>query len=232
VDLVKKADQPMPLTPEETALVQDRKVDDSFISPFRRSQGEVDAAVAELERENLPYADAAKRAFLNGRMEASRELYSTMLERNPGDTDARCKMGVVQVRLGDYPAAAETFRRASELDTTNPYAFRMLGLALYESGDLGEAIKVLEESVKLAPSNADGRVLLGKIYFEVGQEDLAEEQLKSAIAYDDSTPYAHLNLAQLYAKQGKKEKGWQHYQNAQEHGAAPDLDLEKRLAKK
>lgn len=218
------------LTPEQMDFVKNRPVTDSFVSPFRRSPGEVNAAVAELERENQPYADAAKRAFLNQRFEACRELFSTVLERNPGDIESRCKMGVVQLRLGDFAEAAETFRKASELDTTNPYAFRMLGLALYETGDLGEAIRVLEESVKLAPSNTDSRLLLGKIYFEAGQEDLSEEQFKSAIAYDDSTPYAHLNLAQLYAKQGKKEKGREFYKNALERGATSDLDLEQRLA--
>lgn len=218
------------LTPEELAFLGNHSVDGKFVSPFRRSQGEVDAAVAELERENQPLADVAKRAFLSQRFEASRELFSTLLERNPGDIAARCQMGVVQLRLGDFPAAAETFRKASELETSNPYAFRMLGLALYESGDLGEAIKMVEESVKLAPSNTDGRILLGKLYFEAGQEDLSEEQLKSAITYDDSSPIPHLNLAQLYAKQGKKEKGREHLNNAEERGAAPDLDLHKRLA--
>jgi Flp pilus assembly protein TadD len=228
VDFVNKADEMMPMTPEELALI-DRKVDDAFVSPVRRTQGEVDVAVERLERENMPYADAAKRAFLNGRLEACRELYGTMLERNPGDTETRCKLGLVQIRLRDFAAAAEIFRRAAELDTTNPYAFRMLGLALSETGERGEAIKALEESVKLAPTNSDGRILLGSLYFDVGQDNEAEEQFKSAIAYEDTTPYPHMNLAQLYAKQGKKEKGLQYYRNALERGASTNLDLEKRL---
>ncbi len=222
----------MELTPEEITYSQQRPVDDSFVSPFRRSQGEVDAAVARLERENLPYADAAKRAFLSQRFGVCQELYSMVLERNPGDTETRCKLGLVQIRAGDLATAAETFRRAAELDTTNPYAFRMLGYTLSQTGEYGEAIKALEESVKLAPSNADGRNLLGTVYFDVGQDKEAEEQFKSAIAYEDSTPFPHLNLAQLYAKQGKKDKALEYYQNAQQRGAAPDLDLEKRIAKK
>lgn len=220
------------LTPEEAVFAQPRPVDDSFVSPVRRTQGEVNAAVARLERENLPYADAAKRAFLSQRFGVCQELYSMVLERNPGDTETRCKLGLVQIRQGDFAAAADTFRRTAELDTTNPYAFRMLGYALSETGERGEAIKAAEESVKLAPTNPDGRNLLGGLYFEVGQDKEAEEQFKSAIAYEDSTPYPHLNLAQLYAKQGKKEKAWEYYQNAQQRGAAPDLDLEKRIAKK
>jgi Flp pilus assembly protein TadD len=207
-------------------------VDDQFVFPGARSKGEVDAAVARLERDNLPYGEAAKRAFLSQRFEVCRELFSMVLERNPGDTETRCKLGLVQIRLGDFPAAAETFRRAAELDTTNPYAFRMLGYALSETGERGEAIKAVEESVKLAPTNPDSRNLLGMLYFDVGPDKEAEEQFKSAIAYEDSTPYPHLNLAQLYAKQGKREKGREYYQNALQRGATTDLDLEQRLANK
>ena len=222
----------LPLTAEELSLAQPRKVDDQFVSPVPRTQGEVDVNLARLEQENLPITDAAKRAFLNKRYESSRELYEMALERNAGDTETRCKLGVVQLRLNDAPMAAETFRRAAELNTNNPYAYRMLGVALRETGDLGEAIKAAEESVKLAPTNADGRVLLGSIYFDVGQEAEAEEQFKSAIAYDDTMPFAHLNLAHLYAKQGKKKQGLEYYRNALARNAKPDMDLEQRLGSK
>ena len=221
----------MPLSPEELNLLQGRKVDGEFISPIPRSQGEVDANVAKLEQENLPYTDAARRAFLNQRFESCRELFELVLERNPGDTDTRCRLGVVQLRLQDPAMAAETFRRATELDTSNPYAHRMLGYSLMQTGDLGEAMKALQESVKLAPTNADGRVVLGKLHFDVGQEDEAEEQFKSAITYDDAMSYPHLNLAHLYAKQGKKKQALEYYKNAMDRGAEPDLELEKLIGR-
>jgi predicted nucleic acid-binding Zn-ribbon protein len=224
-------DEEIPLSPEEMNLLQGRKVDGEFISPITRPKAEVDANVARLEQENMPYTDAARRAFLNQRFESCRELYELVLERNPGDTDTRCKMGVVQLRLQDPVMAADTFRRATELDTTNPYAHRMLGYSLMQTGELDEAMKALQESVKLAPTNADGRVVLGKLHFDVGQEAEAEEQFKSAITYDDAMPYPHLNLAYLYAKQGKKKQALEYYKNAMERGAAPDLGLDKLIGK-
>jgi predicted nucleic acid-binding Zn-ribbon protein len=226
------SEEEIPLSPEEMSAVQGRKVDGEFISPIPRPKGEVDANVARLEQENLPYTDAARRAFLNQRFDSCRELFELVLERNPGDTDTRCRLGVVQLRLEDPAMAADTFRRAAELDTSNPYAHRMLGYSLMQTGELGEALKALQESVKLAPTNADGRVVLGKLFFDIGQEAEAEEQFKSAIAYDDAMQWPHLNLAHLYAKQGKKKQALENYRNALDRGAEPDLDLEKLIGGK
>ncbi len=220
----------LPLSPAELNLIQGHKVDGTFKSPFARPQSEVDASVAQLEQENLPYTNAARRAYLSDRFESCRELYELVLERNPGDTDARCCLGNVQMRLNNLPEASETFRRAAELSTNNPYAHRMLGYTLLEMGDPSQAIEPLKRSVELAPSNAAGRVMLGQAYFENGQEQEAEEQLKSAIQFDDAMHEAHFNLAYLYAKQGKKKQGREYYRNAQIRGAAPDLELEKSLA--
>jgi Tfp pilus assembly protein PilF len=74
-------------------------------------------------------------------------------------------------------------------------------------------------------------VVLGKLHFDVGQEDEAEEQFKSAITYDDAMSYPHLNLAHLYAKQGKKKQALEYYKNAMDRGAEPDLELEKLIGK-
>lgn len=220
----------LPLSADELKLVQERPVDDTFVSPVRKSQAEVDANVAQLEQENIPYTDAAKRAYLSGRFEPCRELYDMVLERNPGDTDTMCRLGNVNLRREKPLEAADVFKKAIEIDRNNPYAHRMLGYSLMQAGDLGEALGSLQKSVELAPTNADGRVLLGKLYFDVGQDEQAEEQFKSAIGCDETMHQAYFNLAYLYAKQGKKKQGLEYYRNAIERGAEPDLELEKRLA--
>jgi hypothetical protein len=217
------------LTPEEMNLIGGRKVDGEFISPVTRPKSEVDANVARLEQQNMPYTDAARRAFINQRFESSRELFEMVLESNPGDTDTRCKLGVVQLRLQDPALAADTFRRATELDTSNPYAHRMLGYSLMQTGDLDEALKAYQEGVKLAPTNAEGRLLLGNLLMNVGKDAEAEEELKSAVTYDDAMYWSHLNLAHLYAKQGRKKQAAESYRNALDRGAPPDLELEKSI---
>ena len=219
------------LSPQEMEIVKDNRVDDEFVSPFRRSQSEVDVSIAELEGGNRPYIDAATRAFVAGRYQSSRELFEMVLDQNPGDTGTMCKQGVVHLKLSEPQEAAKVFRNATVIDSNNPYAQRMLGFSLMQTGDYGDAQEALKRSVTLAPTHAEGRVVLGKLCFDMGQEDEAEKEFKAAIDFDDAMPDPYFNLAFLYAKQGKKKQGLEFYRNAIERGAAPDLALEKRLAK-
>ena len=229
LDLLKGAE--MELTTQEKEMIADRRVDDEFISPFRRSQSEVDASIAELEGGNRPYIDASTRAFIAGRFQSSRELFEMVLEQNAGDTGTMCKLGVVHLRLNEPQEAAKVFRNATVIDSNNPYAHRMLGYSLMQTGDYGDAQEALKRSVTLAPTHAEGRVVLGKLCFDLGQEEEAEKEFKAAIDFDDAMPDPYFNLAFLYAKQGKKKQGLEFYRGAIERGAAPDLALEKRLAK-
>jgi predicted Zn-dependent protease len=219
----------LPLSPRELELVKDRDVDDEFVFAGAQPRDQVDANVAALERDNLPYTDAATRAYLNGRFQSCRELFELVLERHPGDADTMCRLGNVHLQLRDPVAAADIFRRATELSSNNPYAHRMLGRSLMEIGAHGEALEALKKSVALAPTNAYGRVILGKLCFDLGQEEEAEEQLKSAIVYDDAMWQPHYNLAYLYAKQGKKKQGLTYYRNAIERGANFDPKLDQQL---
>lgn len=224
----------IPLSPEELRLVDGTKVDNEFVSPFARDRGSVDLATGDLQREVAPLVNAAKRAYVNGRYQSCRELFEMVLERHPGDTATLCRLGNVHLRLEDPMAAADAFRRASELDTTNPYAFRMLGHALMQPGnmqDSGEALHALQRSVELAPTNAEGRMVLGNLLFQLGQMDAAEEQYKTTIACDDTMSEAYFNLAFLYAERGRKKQGLEYYKGALERGAEPDPALEKRLAR-
>ena len=217
------------LSPDEMEIVRNQNVDDEFVSPFRRPRDEVNASVAALERENLPYTDAAKRAFVKGSYLSCRELFELVLERHPGDTDTMCRLGIVQLKLENPAEAAQIFSDAVAINGDNPYAHRMLGYSLMEMQDYGPALEALKRSVELAPTNADGRVLLGALLFDLGHEEKAEMEFKSAIEFNDAMPQAHRNLAVLYAKQGKKKQGREYYQNSLERDALPDFDLEKRL---
>ncbi|MEK7949913.1 tetratricopeptide repeat protein [Luteolibacter soli] len=231
LDLFKGSE--LALSPQEMELVKDRghRVDDEFVFSGSRPQSEVDASIAELEGGNRPYIDAATRAFVAGRYQSCRELFEMVLDHNPGDTGTMCMQGVVQLKLSDPAEAAKAFRNATVIDSNNPYAHRMLGYSLMQTGDYAEAQEALKRSVTLAPTHAEGRVVLGKLCFDMGQEDEAEKEFKAAIDFNDAMPDPYFNLAFLYAKQGKKKQGLEFYHNALERGAAPDLALEKRLAK-
>jgi Flp pilus assembly protein TadD len=229
----------VPLTTDELKWV-DGHPDIQILSKVPRSKDQVDASTAELERETTPYKKAAQHAFVNEHLQSARELLELASQANPGDIQAICSLGVINLRLGNTPGAAaaavENFRRAVELDSRNPYAQRMLGKSLMEAGpEAGpgaavEAEGAFKRAVELAPTNPNNHIVLGKFFFETGREKEAEDELKAAITCDDVMNEPYYNLAVLYAQQGKKKKGLESYQSALERGCGPDFDLEKQLA--
>lgn len=224
----------MPLTVEELALLNSDGVDGQFVSPIPRNKNDVDYAVNKLDRENIPYTAAGTRAFLNDRLQSARELFELAIERNPGDVPTRCRLGTILLRLKDPGQAANIFREASAIDMQNPYAQRMLGYSLMQTGnaqDAQEALAALKRSIELAPSNPDGHVILGKLQFDLSQEKEAEAEFKTAIQCDDAQGGPYYNLAYLCAQQGRKKEGLAFYQEALKRNVPPDLALEKRLTK-
>jgi tetratricopeptide (TPR) repeat protein len=217
------------LTPDEQRLLAERKVDGEFVSPVARSRGAVDDATSRMKNELQGYDRAATKAFAAGRYHPTRELYQMILESNPGDTSALCKLGIVQLRLQDGPAASDAFRRAVELEDRNPYAHRMLGFSQMMMGDMNGAERSVARSVELAPDEAISQNFLGYIQYRLGKTSEAESHYKAAIASDPMPSEPYFNLAQLYAAKGKLAEARKYYDLALERGAVPDPQLQRQL---
>lgn len=223
--------QEIALTPEEQKLIAGSNVDGEFVSPFARDRASVGAATADLNRDIAVFERTAEKSFLAGRMLPTRELFQMIIEQNPGHTPSLCKLGVVHLRLNETAAAVDTFRRAVELDSNNPYAFRMLGYAMMKSGDLPAAEQAARRSVDLAPNDVKSQMLLAALCFRLNRMDDAESHFKAAISAEPVLSEPYYNLALIYSRQGRKEDAKNYYQQALERGAVPDPDLEEKLAK-
>jgi tetratricopeptide (TPR) repeat protein len=223
--------QEIALTPEEQKLIAGSNVDGEFVSPFARDRTSVGAATADLNRDIAVFERTAEKSFLAGRMLPTRELFQMIIEQNPGHTPSLCKLGVVHLRLNETAAAVDTFRRAVELDSNNPYAFRMLGYAMMKSGDLPAAEQAARRSVDLAPNDVKSQMLLAALCFRLNRMDDAESHFKAAISAEPVLSEPYYNLALIYSRQGRKEDAKNHYDQALERGAVPDPDLEEKLAK-
>lgn len=217
------------LTSEEQQLIADRKADVELFSPFARDRATVGRATANLNHEMSSYDRAATKAYASERYLPAKELFRMIVESNPGDTAALCKLGLVEMKLEDAMSAADTFRRAVELDPQNPYAHRMLGLALIALGDLGEAEQQIARSTELAPDDAKNQMIYGAILYSTGRTSEAESRFKAAISADPMLSEPYINLAMLCARSKRRDAGREYYQNALERGAAPDPRLEKLL---
>jgi hypothetical protein len=217
------------LSPEEQKLIAGR-ADGEMVSPVAGDIRKTKAALDSLSAEQEGYAKAAEKAFLADRLLPARELYEMMIEGNPGNSSAVNKLGVVQLKLNDAMAAADSFRRATELDARNPYAQLMLGVALLKLNDLAGAEQSVQRAVDLAPDQARARIVLGTIHFRANREHEAEGQFKAAITADPVLSEPYYNLALLHARAGRRDDARKCYQDALERGALPDPELEQRIA--
>ena len=221
--------QEIQLTPDEQRLLAQKNVDGEFTSPYAQDRAIVGRNTAELNKDVTVFERTAEKAFVSGRLLPARELLQMVVEEHPGRISALCKLGVIDLRLNDLASAVDTFRRAGELDTNNPYARRMLGFALMTMGDLKSAEKSSKEAVDLAPDDATSQFLYATICYRMGRSGEAESHFKAAIMADPVPSEPYFNLALLSARDKRLDLARDYYNKALERGAQPDIALEKRL---
>jgi hypothetical protein len=218
--------QEIPLSPEEERLIAGHMVDDEFVSPFAQDRATVGRNTAEMKRDIAVYERTAEKSFAAGRYLPTRELFKMIVEQHPGHVPALCKLGVVDLKLDDPLAAADTFRRAVELDTDNPYAHRMLGFSYYMLGDFKAAEQHVKEATVLSPDDAKSLSLLGSIKENLSLYGEAESYYKAAISADPNLSDPYYNLARLCSRDKRTDIARSYYLQALERGALPDLKLE------
>jgi len=223
--------QEIALTPEEQKLLAGREVDGEFVSPFARDRASVGKATDDLNHDISVFERTAEKSFVAGRLLPTRELYQMILEQHPGHTPSLCKLGVVHLKLHDPAAAVDSFRRAVELDTNNPYAWRMLGLSLKETGDKPGAEQAVRHSVDLAPNDGKSQNLLATLCYLMGRTGEAESYFKAAITADPVMSEPYYNLALICSRTKRFEDARNYYHQALERGAVPDSALEETLEK-
>ena len=78
--------------------------------------------------------------------------FRRLLLADPGDVDARTRLGAVLVQSRRYGEAEVELRAAVRQAPDSPDALTFLGLALVESGRAAEALPVFERALALAPT--------------------------------------------------------------------------------
>jgi tetratricopeptide (TPR) repeat protein len=115
---------------------------------------------------------------------------------------------------GDAKAAAESYRRALQLNPRDAKLHYNLSLALDKLGDLRSEREELERTVQLDPNLAVAQNQLGLLALRGGQQTEAERRFKQAQAIDPRFAEAQSNLGVLYSQQGKNAEAASLFQQA------------------
>jgi tetratricopeptide (TPR) repeat protein len=142
-------------------------------------------AIAAEQQGNYVEAETAWRAFLKVRPESA-EPYA--------------HLGFLEARQERYKQAVPLYRKALALDPAMPGLRLNLGLSLFKSGAMKEAVPTLKPLLMETPLSASNaqqlNVLIGMSYYGIGEYAAAIPYLKEATTRDTQSLWLRLTLAQ------------------------------------
>lgn len=119
---------------------------------------------------------------------------------------SHCANGRLYRDQGCLDKAIIEWRKALELDKTNPSLYLDLGAALAEQGLLEEATTCFSCAVKLAPDTLEPYYYLGLAHFQSSDPELAIKYWKKCLHFDPENADIRMCLAEAYRDLGKWTK--------------------------
>ncbi|MCF7865665.1 MAG: O-antigen ligase family protein [Candidatus Pacebacteria bacterium] len=107
--------------------------------------------------------------------------------------------GIIEVSLGQFPKAVETFKTAYDLETTSKESRVLYALSLIYADRIADAKQILNGEVDLV---TDERIIDAFLQKKQYSEIISIAQIK--IASDPNNPQTYMSLAGLYLKMNKR----------------------------
>jgi tetratricopeptide (TPR) repeat protein len=173
----------------------------------------------------------AESLLVSGEVEESLQLYTAILDQDPGCAEAHYGIGRAKAARKDFAAAAEHYRKACALFPEFGAAHYALALtyrrlrdgdkarehfALYEKNRLGRPpLKdPLTEELSQVLKGAHHIVKKAVQLESAGQIEVSIAEHERAVELDPGNVQAHFNLSILYGKSGKAIEAEKHYRAA------------------
>ncbi|MDE0018381.1 MAG: FG-GAP-like repeat-containing protein [Candidatus Poribacteria bacterium] len=207
----------------QTCLQMDANAHDARMQLARTYIRQLKFASAEVELEMLigllkqtPKAqDKLSRAYLTlaqvfsyqQRFSDSTAALTSALEVNPGDTDARIRLGYFlgapqQMLVPDLSASKRQFEKVLELEPNNLEAMLQLGLAEFRLGEAEKAAARFENIIQNYRRHSGAYYYLGVYHLRHGNLEKAVTNFKASLRLKPRDPETLWNLWTAYSKLG------------------------------
>lgn len=169
------------------------------------------------------------------RYDAAAEAYTARIE-NPikngyQDWYVRYVRGIAHERLGMWPEAEADFRRALDLNPSQPQVLNYLGYSLVERREkLDEALGMIEQAVALRPDSGYIVDSLGWVFYRLGRFEDAVVPMELAVELLATDPIVNDHLGDVYWMVGREYEARFQWQRAMSFDPEP-VD-EKRIRRK
>lgn len=160
------------------------------------------AAIQELERARI----AALTAELHGDQAATMRALETVARLDPADVGLVRRLAQANLGAHRYGEAADSLKKALEVEPGNPELWNDLGYAEMFAGSLTAATTALDEYRRIRPADPNALDSLGDVNFYFGQFAAAEKYYREAFdkdnAFNSGAPlmkaaHAHLRTGDL-----------------------------------
>lgn len=156
-------------------------------------------------------ADAQRQRALTleqeGRIPEADSVWRVYARSHPNDSEAFAHLGFLESKQEHYKEAVPFYRKALAFNPAIPGLRLNLGLALFKSGDLNDAIRTFDSLLKNEPKSSPEALrlitLIGLAHYGLGEYAAAIPYLKQATTADPQNLPFRLALAEscLWSKQ-------------------------------
>lgn len=133
--------------------------------------------------------------------EKAKNLLIESVNLDPANIQGHFQLGLVYMKLGDYPKAIETYNKVADLDPQFPDTFFNLGYIYAKKKDYPKAEEMYDRVVKLAPAYLDEALFnLGMVQERQGKRGPCIENLEQALKVNPNNDLAKKFLTKLKGK--------------------------------
>jgi tetratricopeptide (TPR) repeat protein len=153
------------------------------------------------------HREAAIQLEQQGQIAESESEWHAFLIGHPGSAEAYAHLGLLEARQEHFKEAVPLYRRALALDPRMPGLRLNLGLSLFKSGAMKDAIVTFTPLLKSLPAESPDSLrvstLIGLAHYSLGEYAAAIPFFKTATAHDPQNLPFRMSLAQscLWARQ-------------------------------
>src|SRR5271155_3580643 len=129
-----------------------------------------------------------------GRLDAARRLYRSILQTSPDNFDCLHSLGLIELKLNKSKDAAVLFRRALRQQPNSAMACNSLGLALQGLAQYAEAMTLYERALAVEPRYANAHYNLGNLLKRLNRVEDAVAAYEKALALKPDLDRALIEL--------------------------------------
>lgn len=149
----------------------------------------------------------------NGAYDQAVSQFRKVLERDPGNFEARFNLAFAYLNWGRNSNAVTEFQKALQVNQRCGECWGNLAIAYENLGQSDKALNALYNSVNTNPGNIEARMNLATMYANADRLNDAISQYKQIIQIDGRNLDAHINVAKCYISKNNSEEA-KHYLKA------------------